>query len=100
MDSKVQHSNGLKIIFCPRYFKVAIEDKDVKTKGTHIQCTTKAHVAVPIYSPAIAHLQMAKSTIPLHSNDLLMIILFEKTSKAGNKDQEQHTKTDLEEAFK
>ena len=60
----------------------------------------KAHVSVPIYSPAIAHLYMTKinNTITLHgfADDHSS----HKNFKADNKDQEQQTKTDLEEAFK
>ena len=43
---------------------------------------------------------MTKSTIQLNSMELMMIILFTKIFKVGNKDQDQQTKTDLEEAFK
>ena len=43
---------------------------------------------------------MTKSTIPLHSADLLMIILFTKTSKQAIGTRNNKPKTDLEEAFK
>ena len=60
----------------------------------------KAHVVVPIYSPATAHLLYDQINNSITLNGFADGHSIHKNFKAGNKDQEQQTKTDLKEAFK
>ena len=83
----------------PRYFKVVIEDKYSKPKELTFSVPQGSCSSAKLFSCycSLLHDQINNSITPNGSTDDHSIC---KIFKAGNKDQDQQTKTDTEEAFK
>ena len=82
-----------------RYFKFAIEDKYSKPKELTFsvpQSSCSSAILITCYCSLIDNQINNSITLSEFADDHSIC----KNFKAGNKDQEQQTKTDLEEAFK